>query len=59
MKRYRVTCDGLVEDPDGRLVLYIDVMAERIEIKKRHLALVTEYQKTLDAIKTELTKVQL
>ena len=65
MKRYNYSCysGGMAEDPDGKFVLHedmlkekVDVLADRIEIKKRHMELVEQYQKILDDIKAELKR---
>ncbi len=56
MKRYKVFSGRLVEAQDGGLVDYIDMIHYQITIQDRHLAIVRQYQETIDALKAELLK---
>ena len=54
MKRYN---DQFLGDEDGVWVQHKDMLDARIEMQKKHLETVIQYQETVDALRAELNKV--
>ncbi len=54
MQRYKIVNDTRIEDEHGVFVMYGDMLVSRIEMQKKHLEIVTQYQETIDAIRAEL-----